>query len=208
MQSGENKKLNNSSLKITVLLLLFLFSFSALLLVPGCKTQEASETTVAAASSTSAATDTQTAATTSGSSASTQATDKTTTESAAESATESTEAIPSDITDLIKKADGYYTSGQYGLSKSTYRKAIIAIDASDLSDAAGQELKDSFKSKYDKSKTIVEAALIHFGQAKQFEYETRYEEAKKELEAALAIYPKYADAQQAYDDLKSTMGLV
>jgi len=202
------KNFNNYLLKTTVLVLLFLLSFSALLLTQGCKKQEASETTAAAAASVPASTaaESPTVAATESSPA-TQDTKETTTESATESATESTEAVPSDITALIKKADGYYSSGQYGLAKSTYRKAIIAIDASDLSDGAKQEIKDSFNNKYNKSKTIVETALVHFGNAMQLEYETRYEEAKSELEAALALYPKYEDAIEAYDNLKSIMGL-
>jgi tetratricopeptide (TPR) repeat protein len=214
-----SKKLYNPSLKITGLLLIFLLSFSVLLLIPGCKKQAASETTAAAASvsastaaeslaaASTSGTSSSSSATTSGASTATTAAKETVTESATESAIESTEVIPSDITALITKADGYYASGQYGLSKSTYRKAIIAIDASDLSDDAKQELKDSFKDKYNKSKTIVETALVHFGNAMQLEYETRYEEAKSELEAALAIYPKYEDAIEAYDNLKSIMGL-
>jgi tetratricopeptide (TPR) repeat protein len=217
------KKLYNPLLKITALLLIFILSFSALLFISGCKSKTASESVAAAADSESASNaaeaSSSASATDSGGSNSTSsaatsasttaaATDKqTTTETATESATESTEAIPSDITALIKKADGYYSSSQYGLSKSTYRKAILAIDASDLSDGAKQELKDSFNDKYNKSKTIVETALVHFGNAMQLEYETRYEEAKKELEAALAIYPKYEDAIEAYDNLKSIMGL-
>jgi tetratricopeptide (TPR) repeat protein len=221
------KKLFNPLIRFTALLLIFILSFSALLLISGCKSKAASESIAAAAESesasnaaASASADTASAASTtgSGSSSSSSATTsagttaittvkETATETATESSTESTEAIPPDITVLIKKADGYYSSGQYGLSKSTYRKAIIAIDASDLSDGAKQELKDTFNDKYNKSKTIVETALVHFGNAMQLEYETRYEEAKKELEAALAIYPKYEDAIEAYDNLKSIMGL-
>jgi tetratricopeptide (TPR) repeat protein len=208
------KKLYKLFFKITVLLLIFILSFSALLLISGCKSKAASESTSAAAVSTAAvsttgsvSSDSSSSATTSASTTAAATAKETAAETATESATESTEAIPSDITALIEKADGYYSSGQYGLSKSTYRKAIIAIDASDLSDGAKQELKDSFNDKYNKSKNIVETALVHFGNAMQLEYETRYEEAKKELEAALAIYPKYEDAIEAYDNLKSIMGL-
>ena len=202
------KKLYNPLLKITCLLLIFILSFSALLLISGCKKQAASETTMATASvSASTVAESTASAITSASTTVATTAKQIVAETATESATESTEAIPSDITALIKKADGYYSSGQYGLSKSTYRKAIIAIDASDLSDGAKQELKDSFNDKYNKSQTIVATALVHFGNAMQLEYETRYEEAKKELEAALAIYPKYEDAIKAYDNLKSIMGL-
>jgi tetratricopeptide (TPR) repeat protein len=216
------KKLYYPSLKFAVLLLIFILSFSALLLIPGCKNKAASESiaaaadsesasnaaeSLAAASTTDAGSGSSSSATTSAGTTAATTAKETAAETVTESATESTEAIPSDITALITKADGYYSSGQYGLSKSTYRKAIIAIDASDLSDGASQELKDTFNDKYNKSKNIVETALVHFGNAMQFQYETRYEEAKTELEAALAIYPKYEDAQEAYDALKSLMGL-
>ena len=48
---------------------------------------------------------------------------------------------------------------------------------------------------------------MHFGNAMTLEYQQRFTEAKKELEAALAIYPKYKDAVDAYNTLKATMGL-
>ena len=121
--------------------------------------------------------------------------------------TETTEAIPADISKLIKSADAYYGSGEYGLAKSTYRKAVIAIDSSSLSEDAKQELKDSFATKYNKSKDIIETATMHYANAMQLQYEQRYDEAKKELEAALAIYPKYGEAVEAYDNLKAVMGL-
>jgi tetratricopeptide (TPR) repeat protein len=210
------KKLFDSSLKITSLLLIALLGFSALLILSGCKKEAASETTASVSVSASTSAESLAAASTSssesssattGSPSATQDTKETATQSAEESATESTEAVPPDITELIKKADGYYSSGQYGLAKSTYRKAIIAIDDSGLSDEAKQQLKDSIQENYSKSKTIIDTALMHFGNAMQLEYETRYEEAKRELEAALAIYPKYADAIEAYDNLKAIMGL-
>ena len=200
------KKLYNPSLKITVLLLIFLLSFSVLLSISGCKKKAASETATAASASASTAPESLAAASTSGSDQSSSAT----TESSSatqESATESTEAIPSDITALIKKADGYYASGEYGLAKTTYRKAVIAIDASGLSDEAKQQLTDLFQGNYNKSKNIVETVLLHYSNAMQLQYETNYKEEKKELEAALAIYPKYAEAQEAYENLKAMMGL-
>jgi hypothetical protein len=182
-------------LKITVLLLIFILSFSLLLLIPGCKSKAASESIAAAADSESASNATESAAaaaaastTASGSSSSATTSASTTAattakqtaaETATESATESTEAVPSDITALITKADGYYSAGQYGLSKSTYRKAIIAIDASDLSDVAKQELKGSFNDKYNKSKNIVETALVHFGNAMQLQYETHISQIRR-----------------------------
>ncbi len=123
-------------------------------------------------------------------------------------ATETTEAIPAEITQLIKSANSYYSNGEYGLAKSTYRKADIAIGSSALSENAKKKLKDSFGAKYNKAKDIIETATMHYANAMQFQYEQRYNEAKKELEAALAVYPKYAEAQEAYESLKAVMGLV
>ena len=48
---------------------------------------------------------------------------------------------------------------------------------------------------------------MHYANAMQLEYEQRFEEAKNELEAALSLYPKYAEAIEAYDNLKAIMGL-
>ena len=121
--------------------------------------------------------------------------------------TESTEKIPTKITILIKTADNYYKSGEYGLARNDYRKAEITINDSDLSEHTKQELKDSFYLKYKKAKEIVETAVVHYGNAMMLEYEQRYDEAKKELEAALAIYPKYGEALEAYENLKAIMGL-
>ncbi|MBM3706057.1 MAG: hypothetical protein FJW66_05980 [Actinobacteria bacterium] len=124
-----------------------------------------------------------------------------------ESATETAEQVPDDITNLIKEADGYYSNGEYGLAKNTYRKAELAINDSDLSEQVKTELINSFYSKYKKSREIIETARTHYANAMQLEYETRYEEAMTELEAALAIYPKYEEAVEAYENLKTLMGL-
>jgi len=205
------KKFNKPLIKITVIMLLFLLSFSTLLLISGCKKKSAPETTSAASVSDTTAAESTAPAKTSESPASTKDSKETAAETlketAAETATESTEAIPSDVSDLVDKANGYYSSGEYGLAKSTYRKAMLAINDSELSDDAKQDLQDSIQGNYDKSKNIVDTVLIHYGNAMQLQYETRYEEAKAELEAALAIYPKYEEAQEAYETLKAMMGL-
>ena len=124
-----------------------------------------------------------------------------------ESVTETTGQIPDEITNLINEANSYYSSWEYGLAKNAYRKAELVINDSELSEQAKKDLINSFYSNYKKSKDIIEAARVHFANAMQLEYETRYEEAKAELEAALAIYQKYADALEAYENLKILMGL-
>lgn len=130
------------------------------------------------------------------------------TSSQAASETETTaEVIPQEISDLITKADGYYASGEYALASKTYRNAELAIKGSDLTEETQQMQVSLFTTKYKKAKEITDTARMHFGNAMTLEYEQRFEEAKKELEAALAIYPKYKDAIDAYDTLKAMMGL-
>ncbi|MBE3138473.1 MAG: hypothetical protein IMZ63_01505 [Actinobacteria bacterium] len=132
--------------------------------------------------------------------------DETSSQSSSETET-TAEAIPREISDLITKADGYYASGEYALASKTYRNAELAIKGSDLTEETQQLQLSLFTTKYKKAKEITDTARMHFGNAKTLEYEQRFEEAKKELEAALAIYPKYKDAIDAYDTLKAMMGL-
>jgi tetratricopeptide (TPR) repeat protein len=132
--------------------------------------------------------------------------DETSSQSASETET-TAEVIPQEISDLITKADGYYASGEYALASSTYRKAELAIKGSDLTEETQQLQLSLFTTKYKKAKEITDTARMHYGNAKTLEYEQRFEEAKKELEAALAIYPKYKDAIDEYETLKAMMGL-
>ena len=155
------------------------------------------------ASSTSSTDDSQSSGTTAANSGSTS---ETSSQSAAETET-TAEAIPREISDLITKADGYYASGEYALASKTYKKAELAIKGSDLTEEAQQLQLSLFTTKYKKAKEITDTTRMHFGNAMTLEYEQRFEEAKKELEAALAIYPKYKDAIDAYDTLKAMMGL-
>ncbi|MCL5073836.1 MAG: tetratricopeptide repeat protein [Actinobacteria bacterium] len=132
--------------------------------------------------------------------------DKTSSQSVSETET-TNEIIPQEITDLITKADAYYASGEYALASKTYRNAQQAIKNSDLSEEARQMELNLFANKYKKAKEITDTARMHYGNAMSLEYQQRYEEAKEELEAALAIYPKYKDAIDAYETLKALMGL-
>jgi tetratricopeptide (TPR) repeat protein len=142
----------------------------------------------------------------SGTSDNSGSTAETTTQTATETET-TAEIIPREISDLIIKANGYYSSGEYSLASKTYRNAESAIKSSDLTEEAKQLQLSLFTTKYKKAKEITDTARMHFGNAMTLEYEQRLEEAKKELEAALAIYPKYKDAIDAYDTLKAMMGL-
>jgi tetratricopeptide (TPR) repeat protein len=117
------------------------------------------------------------------------------------------ETIPQEIQDLITSADNYYKNGEFALAVKSYRNAELAIKNSELSAEKQKELIDGFSANYAKAKDIVDTAKMHFGNAMQLEYEGRYDEAKKELEAALAIYPKYKDAIDELANLESIMGL-
>ena len=122
-------------------------------------------------------------------------------------AIEEAEEIPAEITDLISNADNYYNSGEYSLAVKEYRNAEIAINDSDLPKDSQDKLISSFKTNYDNASDITSIAMAHYGNAMKLQYEKRYEEAKQELEAALAIYPKYQEALDALATLKSLMGL-
>ena len=117
------------------------------------------------------------------------------------------EEIPAEILDLISSANDYYSSGEYSLAVKEYRNAEIAIDDSDLSEDSKQELIGSFSTNYNNANNITSTARAHYGNAKKLQYEKRYEEAKQELEAALAIYPKYQEALDELATLESLMGL-
>ncbi|MBM3699520.1 MAG: hypothetical protein FJW68_01210 [Actinobacteria bacterium] len=190
------KKANNiKSFRVIYTVIISIACILALLLVflpAGCKKKPAAETEMATESTAAATTAVQTEATTA---------------AQTESATESVEEVPEKITGLIKQADDYYAEGDIGLARSTYRKAEIAINNSKLSGGKKQELINSFYKRYEECKEIISAASMHYASAMQLIYETRYEQAKTELEAALALYPKYGEAQEAYENLKTLMGL-
>jgi tetratricopeptide (TPR) repeat protein len=117
------------------------------------------------------------------------------------------EAIPQEIQDLITSADNYYKNGEYALAVKSYRNTELAIKNSKLSAEKQKELIDGFSANYTEAMDIVNTAKMHYGNAMQLEYEGRYDEAKKELETALAIYPKYKDAIDELANLESITGL-
>ena len=210
---------NRKLIQIMALSLIIALLFSTAILGSACKTKtdtgiaeststqeslvsdngSSKETT----SSTSSADDSQSSSSTA---ASSDSAGQTSSQSASETET-TAEAIPQEISDLITKADGYYASGEYALASKTYRNAELAIKGSDLAEETQQLQLSLFITKYKKAKEITDTARMHFGNAKTLEYEQRFEEAKKELEAALAIYPKYKDAIDEYETLKAMMGL-
>ena len=120
---------------------------------------------------------------------------------------ESDEEIPAEILDLTSSADDYYSSGEYSLAVKEYRNAEIDINNSDLPEDSKRELISSFSTNYNNASDITSTARAHYGNAKKLQYEKRYEEAKQELEAALAIYPKYQEALDELATLKALMGL-
>ena len=135
------------------------------------------------------------------------AVEEATEEAAVEEEAPAEEAVPSEKTGLIADGDGYYNDGEYSMARKSYRDGFIAIDGSDLSEDKKDELKDSFDANYQDAASIIETAMMHFANAMTLEYEKRFEEAKVELEAALAIYPKYQEALDAMASLNALMGL-
>lgn len=118
------------------------------------------------------------------------------------------EQIPEDIKELLTEADNYYSSGYYSEALSAYRTLKNLINNSTT---ISQELKDELLLKintnYEKSKSITGTARVHFGNAMQLEYEKRLEEAIEELEKAIEIYPKYKDAVNTLESLKTIYNL-
>ncbi len=200
-----NKKL----IQVVALCLTIALLFSTAILSSACKKK--SDTGIVASESEkedSVSGNSGSEETTSGTSSTnnSQSSNETSSESASETET-TTEVIPREITDLIKKADSYYASGEYALASKTYRDAKSAIENSDLTGETQQLQLSLFAAKYKKAKEITDTARMHYGNAMTAQYAQQYEEAIKELKAALAIYPKYKDAVDAYENLKATKGL-
>lgn len=118
--------------------------------------------------------------------------------------TTTSEQVPSDIQLMIAEADKYYNNGQFAESVSAYRSIKPAVEKNaTISDSLKQEIIKSYSINFEDSKTITETARMHYGNAMQLEYEKRIDEAIKELEEALKIYPKYQDAIDKLDSIKS-----
>ena len=117
--------------------------------------------------------------------------------------TTTSEQIPAEINDMISSADAYFNSGQYAEAVSAYRSIKPIVEKTGISDDLKQEIINSYSENFEDSKTITETARMHFGNAMQLEYEKRIDEAIEELEAALKIYPKYQDAADKLDSIKS-----
>ena len=118
--------------------------------------------------------------------------------------TTTSEQIPSDIKEMITKADVYFNNGLYAEAVSAYRSIKPAVEKNtSISDSLKQVIIKSYSINFEGSKTITETARMHFGNSMQLEYEKRIDEAIKELEEALKIYPKYQDAIDKLDSIKS-----
>ncbi len=115
--------------------------------------------------------------------------------------------IPEEISSEIEEADSYFDEGMYAEAVKGYRDAQRAIEDSELAAGKKEELLTGIDANYQQASNISDTARIHHTNAMTLEYEKRYEEAKAELEAALAIYPKYQAAIDALDSLEALMGL-
>ena len=120
---------------------------------------------------------------------------------------EETEEIPEDITEEIETADNYFNEGMYGEAAKEYRDAVRVINDSDISQDLKEELLAMISQNHQDAENIIETARMHHSNAMTLQYEKRFEEAKAELEAALAIYPKYQTVIDALDSLEALMGL-
>jgi len=131
--------------------------------------------------------------------------------SEAEEAIEVVEAeeveIPQEITVEIEEANSCFNDGLYAEAVKEYRDAQRAIEGSELPEDKKEELLTSIEGNYQQALNISEVARNHHSNAMTLIYEKRFEEAKAELEAALAIYPKYQTAIDALDSLEALMGL-
>jgi tetratricopeptide (TPR) repeat protein len=177
---------------------LFILSFS--IFSTGCSKSVANKTDTslseAQASNTISSTENQSDT---GSSNSTSSSSSTTIQPAT-----TAEQIPADIKDMISKADAYFNNGQYAEAVSSYRSIKPAVEKNTgISDSLKQEIINSYTKNFEASRTITETARMHYGNAMQLEYEKRIDEAIKELEEALRIYPKYQDAIDKLDSIRS-----
>ncbi len=120
---------------------------------------------------------------------------------------EETEEIPEDITAEIETADNYFDEGMYAEAAKEYRDAARMIDDADISQELKDELLAGISQNQQDAENITETARMHHSNAMTLQYEKRFEEAKAELEAALAIYPKYQTVIDALDSLEALMGL-
>ncbi|MHB1346651.1 MAG: tetratricopeptide repeat protein [Candidatus Humimicrobiaceae bacterium] len=121
--------------------------------------------------------------------------------------TTTSEHIPSEIDDMIAAADAYFNNGQYAEAVSAYRSIKPAVEKTSISDSLKEEIMAGYEENFEESKAITETARMHFGNAMQLEYEKRIDEAINELEEALKIYPKYQDARDKLDSIKSLYNL-
>lgn len=196
------KKINTvKKIKLfSILLLAALLLLSLLLFLSGCSKSSTSktDTSLSEAQTSQSGSNTENQATTENINSSSSST-STTVQAAITS-----EQVPSDIKKMITKADVYFNDGLYAEAVSAYRSIKPAVEKNtSISDSLKQEIINSYSKNFEASKTITETARMHFGNAMQLEYEKRIDEAIKELEEALKIYPKYQDAIDKLDSIKS-----
>ncbi|MCL4385149.1 MAG: hypothetical protein M1326_02400 [Cyanobacteria bacterium] len=196
------KNLNLRKIKvILIIILLNLFVISTLIFTISCSSNKSkgTETSIAAGSQQN-----QNGQNSQGSSASNSSELSTSSTSTSKQQTTTTQQIPPDIAQMISEADNYYNNGQYAEAVSAYRKIKPAVESnSNLSDDMKNQIINSYSKNFDDAKTITETARMHYGNAMQLEYEKRIQEAVKELEEALKVYPKYQDAIDKLDSIKS-----
>ncbi|MCL6087784.1 MAG: hypothetical protein M1475_05180 [Actinobacteria bacterium] len=188
----KNNYLKRFGFKIFIALTITILIFSALLTV-GCTNKKSVKTDTTSISQAQSSESTQ------GSTSSNSTTTVT-----SKQATTTSEEIPPDIQQMIAEANKYYNDGQYAEAVSAYRKIKQAVDTNEnISANLKKQIIESYSKNFEDSKTITETARMHFGNAMQLEYEKRIDEAVRELEEALKIYPKYQDAIDKLNTIKS-----
>jgi len=199
------KKINNVK-KIRlfpIFLLTMVLLLSPVLSLPGCSKSAAdkTDTSLSGAQTSQPATSKENQSTSDSVNTSSSSTSTTVAQ------TTTSEQVPEEINNMIASADTYFNNGQYAEAVSAYRSIKSAVEKTDISDSLKQKIINSYSKNFEDSKTITETARMHFGNAMQLEYEKRIDEAIKELESALKIYPKYQDAIDKLDSIKSLYSL-
>jgi len=195
--------LNKVVCTATIISVLLLCSMS---FFTGCAKKEPAKTEGASVSVSTSTIKSDTTAIESSQSSTTQALEQQTTTTQKQE-TEEPAAVPEDIKKAIDEADNYYNEGYYSEASSAYRSAKAKIKSSELSEDDKDSLLEGIEKKSDSAGEITNTARMHYGNAMQLEYEKRIEEAIEQLEAALKIYPKYQDAIDALESIKSIYNL-
>ena len=193
MNKGIKKMRFKRFLYTAIIIMLVLATFIA---VPACSKndEETPQTAIASEETGSSASQTT----------KTEQPDTSTTE---EATTTTGQKLPENLQKYIDVADKLFADGEFAQAVSAYRTAKATLQAASINLDVINEAIEKLEVNFDKAKSITDAARIHFGNAMQLEYEKRIDEAIEQLEEALKIYPKYQDAIDALESIKTLYNL-